>query len=312
MNISLLYQKRLKPRLLALEAQRKLVLGLTMLQIGLVMAGVLVVMHFIQHAMLLLPILVIGTAVVSYYAAINKRSYIANYKRFIVREIVKASDEGYQYRPTSFVDAHHFLASGLFPQTYDKFSGDDLITGKIGQTDFEFSEIHAQIETESRNSKGQMRARYETVFRGLFMHANFNKELGTATYVVPESRLLFDRLNHRKATATCRPVALENIEFEKHFAVMSFDQIEARYVLTPKMMEAMVDIKRSMPKNQFYFAFLGHRMYCGVKMNQTMFEPSVFRSGVNMADVTMMVKALRLIKLVITEMDLNTRIWTKS
>ncbi|WP_119394066.1 DUF3137 domain-containing protein [Salinibius halmophilus] len=311
MNISLLYQQKLKPRLLALETQRKTVMALTVLPPVLAMISLVVSVRFIEHVFIVLPVCIVAVVLVGYYQRMHKRAYVASYKHLVVREIVKAVDSSYRYYPSRHIDSHYFAASGLFPQTWDTFIGDDLVTGKIGQTDFEFSEIHAQLKREARRANGKTQVQYETVFRGLFMHADFNKNLTTATYVVPDGGLFFDKLNHRKASAQCRPVKLENLTFEEHFEVMSFDQIEARYVLTPRMMEAMVDIKRSLPNNQFYYAFLGHRMYCGVKFNQEMFEPAIFRSGVNLTDVNLMVKALRLTKLVIEEMDLNTRIWTK-
>lgn len=309
MNISLLYQTKLKPRLLALESQRKLLAWLTMLPPVVAVLSMLVALRFVEYVFVVLPVSVVGVVLLSYYQRQQLRRYKARYKYQVVREVVTAIDPSYRYQPTGHVDAHFFTACGLFPMPFDEFSGDDLITGKIGQTDFEFSEIHVQRKHERRQANGKTQVHYETLFRGLFMHADFNKNLKTATYVQPESKLL--NLNQRRASKQCRPVQLENVEFEKQFEVLAFDQIEARYVLTPRMMEAMLDIKRKFPKNQFYFAFLGHRMYCGVKFNQAMFEPAIFRSGVNMADINMMVKAFGLINVVVEEMDLNTRIWTK-
>ena len=57
-------------------------------------------------------------------------------------------------------------------------------------------------------------------------------------------------------------VTLEDVEFERYFAVYASDEITARYVLTPAMMLRMTELKKkynrdimlSFNANNFYFA----------------------------------------------------------
>ncbi len=60
-----------------------------------------------------------------------------------------------------------------------------------------------------------------------------------------------------------------------------------------------------------YFSFIGERVYCGVDFNKGLFEPRIRKSGVNFDDIEEMYHLFGLIETIITEMNLNTRIWTK-
>jgi len=105
-------------------------------------------------------------------------------------------------------------------------------------------------------------------------------------------------------------VKLENPEFESFFQVYSTDQIEARYILTPKIMESLVKIKKQF-KNDIYFSFSGTRIYMALKSDQNLFEPRFYGSIISFNDIEIMYNLFYLNKLFIKELNLNTRIWTK-
>jgi hypothetical protein len=77
------------------------------------------------------------------------------------------------YEPNSFVLEDSFNASNLFSRP-DRYKGEDLFLGKHDKTSFSFFEIHAEKEHKSKNSKS-----YTTIFRGVFMVADFNKLIKT-------------------------------------------------------------------------------------------------------------------------------------
>ncbi len=104
-------------------------------------------------------------------------------------------------------------------------------------------------------------------------------------------------------------VKLENPEFEKIFSVYGTSQQEARYIITPVMMEAMVQIYKQY-KRKMYFSFLGANVYCAIPMGKNNFEPKIWRK-VKYKDVEEMFSLFSLIEVIIREMNLNTRIWTK-
>jgi len=150
------------------------------------------------------------------------------------------------------------------------------------------------------------------LFSKQFAHADFNKEIKGRTFVLPEhASKQFSKfgmsINDGGKTEL---VKLENVEFEKIFKVYGTDQIESRYVLTPRMMEAMVNIYKQY-KKRVYFSFIGSRVYVAMSFNKDLFEPRIIKSGVRFEDMEQMNSQFNLIQTLIHEMNLNTRIWTK-
>ncbi len=152
---------------------------------------------------------------------------------------------------------------------------------------------------------------YKTVFKGLFFVAEFNKHLNHNTFVVPEkahTNLLGGETKQLEDYG--KLVKLENPLFEKHFSVYSSDQQEARYILTPKMMETIVNIYQTY-QLEVSFSFVNDKVYCAIPMHRNMFEPTI-KEGVKYRDIEEMYMLLGLIETIINEMNLNTRIWTKA
>ncbi len=242
----------------------------------------------------------------------NYFKYRKEFKEKVVAEVIKLINPDFQYNPNRHIEVNEFNASKLFSRKAERCSGDDFIQGKIDQTDFKFSEIKAQYKTTSRED-GKEKTEWHIIFRGLFFHADFNKNLEGSTFVLPDTaeKLLgkFGQ-NLQKSSHHGKLVRLENPEFEKQFAVFSGSQQEARYILTPTMMEAIVNIHKKM-KRKMYFSFTGSRVYFGLYSNKALFEPRINSSGLRFEDVEEMYLLFSLIETIIQEMNLNTRIWTK-
>jgi hypothetical protein len=117
---------------------------------------------------------------------------------------------------------------------------------------------------------GVFASRVENVasdFRGLFADAKLAKAINGSIVIFPdhlERRLdYFARsLQALKSAGDCKPVQLEDPEFERYFAVYATDEITARYILTPAMMLRMTGLRRkyrrdimlSFSADRFYFA----------------------------------------------------------
>ena len=187
--------------------------------------------------------------------------------------------------------------------------GDDLVKGRIDKTKFEFSEI--KVGQGTQNSQQSKQSYF---FRGLFFYADFNKKLKGETFVSPDKaeRLLGKMGQGLQAKSRKgQLVKLENSKFEKMYVVHSSDQTEARYILTPQMMEAMVNIREKHPLN-FHFSFVEQRVNCAIEFNKNLFEPVIWGKGLQLSDVEYFYNLLELIQTIITEMNLNLRIWTVS
>jgi uncharacterized protein DUF3137 len=319
-EVKKLFETELKARLLELEPQRLQIakpIWIVLASVGglfllLGLTGLLQTKNALIGACVAAVICFIIAAII-----ISKKYkiYRKRFKEQVVSQVVRILDPDWNYAYDSRVSESTYFGSGLFPHRVDRYNGDDRVNGKIGKTDFEMSELHTEYKTVSYDSKGHRRETWHTIFRGLFFHADFNKDIKGKTFVLPDTaQSLFGSLGQSLQAMNKSHgelIKMEDIEFEKKFVVYGSDQIEPRYILTPKMMERLTKL-RADSGHRLHLAFLGTRVYVAVSIHKALFEPRVFSSGVKFEDVSEMYKLFAMIQTIVEEMELNTRIWTKN
>ncbi|MDB4334806.1 DUF3137 domain-containing protein [bacterium] len=314
-DLRALYDEQLKDKLEALDVQRRTIKKRAILFIfGLILARIAYAL--LPNPYLQWPIsiaIALGALVLGGFTLIIYYKYRKVFKNEVVKEIIKLINPDFKYDANRHIQRGVYEKSKIFTQESDRCSGDDYISGNIEKTDFEFSELRSQYKTTTTED-GNTKTEWHNIFKGLFFHADFNKEISGETFVLPDTaEKLFGKIGQsmQKRSSRGELVKLENPEFEKEFVVYSSSQVEARYILTPTMMEAMVNIRRQL-KQKFYFSFVGSRVFCAIKIDKAMFEPRIMKTGVSFKDVEYMFTLFSLIETIIHEMNLNTRIWTKN
>ena len=214
--------------------------------------------------------------------------------RFAARTVEVALDEG-QYEPRGGIAEAEYLASGLFPRS-DEYRTGGLVSGREGATAFRFARIKAENVEIERDSKGNEHERRTTVFSGVWFVADFNKHFSSHTRVVPDTaeRVFGKGLGRwmQKAASRGKLVELESVEFEKMFAVYSDSQQDARYVLSPSLMERLTVLGKK------------HRNLRAAFFAKTASETA---EGLAASLLTSIAPYVGLVR----DLDLNTRIWTK-
>ncbi len=240
------------------------------------------------------------------------REYVGQFKVRVIRRIIKFIDPGLTYLAHGHVSREIFHSSRIFQRYPDRLQGDDLVSGRIGRTDIEFSEVHAQYRTEATDSNGRKKKRYHTIFKGLFFTAGFNKRFRGKTVVLPDTaeRLfggigsLFQSLNKSRGEL----VKLENPEFERYFVVYGDDQIESRYVLSTSLVQRILDFRKKTGR-EVHFSFVGSEVFVAVPYRRSLFEPRVFGKITGFKGIREYFADLQLALGIVEDLDLNTRIW---
>ena len=124
-----------------------------------------------------------------------------------------------------------------------------------------------QLSTRRRNGRSTT-----TLWSGIFIRFGLKKKLEKLTLVRRRStlpgaaffELAFSGLEH---------VALEDPEFEKEFECYSSDQVEARYLLTPDVMQHLKDLSRIFGDAPVQCSFSGDSAFLSIKLAQKLFEP---------------------------------------
>ncbi len=275
----------------------------------------------IINLLTLIPVGIAIIATISYYVN-RKKDWTSLFKQRVIHELVKFVNSDFTYESQNGISKEEFYMSGLFKQDIDKYSSEDLIYGKVGETDLRCSEVHAIEIRESTDSKGNRTRTEHTIFRGVFVIADFHKEFHGQTVVLPDvEQALFGRLGQffqglasKFGMTQGQLVKLEDPEFENLFKVYSSDQIEARYILSPSMMQRIVEFRKKQTHHVF-ISFFNSDMYIGVWCNRNRFEPpSLFIKPDKILKPETLreyLEDIQFIADIVEQMNLNTRIWSK-
>lgn len=251
-------------------------------------------------------IIALSTFIYKYF----RKEYAREFKLQVIKPLIGKIDEDLVYSPNLHVSKSLFNRSMLF-KFPDKFNGNDLILGEIDEVKIQFSDVHAQ--KKYKDNKG--RTRYSTIFQGLFIIAQFNKNFSGSTIVLPDfaqnsfGDLIGSWLQSKNPNRD-ELIKLDNPEFEKEFVVYSNDQIESRYILTPSLMERILEFQKK-STHDIYLSFIQDHIHIAIDYKKDLFEPTIFRTLINKQLAQEYVSSLHLAVSVVKELNLNQKLWKK-
>lgn len=224
------------------------------------------------------------------------------------------------FSPQHRVEDALIKESRLFNYQIDKIKGEDLFYGKLGLTEFKFSELTLiQIRT-STNSKGHTTRSEHTMFDGILFMADFHKEFDGVTILKTANMFNSGALGGlfapiRRAFSVFskerkHSIALENEDFNRAFHVQTTDDIKARYILSSSMMERLIQFRNKHHDN-VEVSFVHSKMYIALSAKKNYFEPKMMRP-ITTEQARAVYDDLIFLFGLVEEFDLNTRIWSKA
>ena len=227
----------------------------------------------------------------------------------MIGRIVRFCAPELHYDPRGHVDLEQIKESRLFPPSVVYVEGDVRVWGRIGETSIELSQVIVR-KFRRRGDEGPF------VFKGVFFVADFNKQFEGATLVLPDvaERLLGSlgsALQELKPARYGELVQLEAPEFEEQFVVYSTDQIEARYILSPSLVQRITEFKRKSGKG-IRLSFVRSRVHVAISSHVGLFEPRMARKLSSYEAARRYFENVQLVLGIVEDLDLNTRIWTKT
>lgn len=303
------YQHKLAAKMDELEIQRaEIYRKSTLGAVSLIIGGVLMIVIPIIGLVFMIIGVIIGI-VFSYQAYKTHKIWYRAFKEGVIRSIITHVSPQLQYFPKQKMPLAEFRHSKLFLQKAHRYHGDDFIQGKIDSTNLACSELFVQHRQQSGKN-----THYVTIFKGLFAKTDFNKHFQGETFVLPDTaEKLFGGFGRwLQSLNFARPdrVQLEDPDFEQTFAVYSTDQVEARYILTPSLMERIMNL-RQMTGQNVALSFVNNHMYLGLSSNKKLLEPSLFKKMNDPEKVREYYEDIRLVVSIVEELNLNLRIWTR-
>ena len=244
----------------------------------------------------------------SWYWWRQQKELAKTYKHIVVKRVVAALGHGLTYSPEAAFGCGDFNQMDLFVKRAEKLIAEDEIRGAKGAVGYTVFECKAtRVEGSGKNR------RTVTIFKGLVIRLEFNKNFVTHTVVVPEgdSKVLglFGESDSRGLKEIAR---MENVDFEKCFSVYCHDQQEARYLLTPKLMELLMRANDKMG-GRLRASFLDNHLYVTVPQSKDRFDVGIFDSNVKpqtiVGDLT---DVVTFAEQMVDTLERETRIWARA
>ncbi|MDD2266407.1 DUF3137 domain-containing protein [Sulfuricurvum sp.] len=239
------------------------------------------------------------------------QGYAKDFKNHIITPLIGAIDSHLSYNPDFIVSQYLFERSNLFQHSIDRYTGNDYVKGSIDGVPIEFSDIHAEYQT--RDSKG--RTQWHTLFRGLFLVAEFNKNFKSKTVILPDlaektfGNLIGGWLQSINISRG-KVIQLDDPIFEKKFVVYGDDPIEARYILSHSMMMRIVEFQKKI-SYPLFISFVQNHIHIAIGTGKNLFEPTVFKSLLDYKQAMEYLHTLRNTIGIVEELKLNEKLWSK-
>jgi hypothetical protein len=173
-----------------------------------------------------------------------------------------------------------FVVGGFAPPAFDRLRSmnlvpsfarskfEDLFSGAYKTSAFELYEGH--LEQRHTDSKG--RTRYSTVFRGQLIRMHFPREFLGVTIVRRDAGVFNVFGGGDAGGRKLERVRLVDSRLERAFEVWSTDQVEARYLLHPVMMERLLELESKLHGKRLRCAFEGGDLLVAIE-GGNLFEP---------------------------------------
>jgi hypothetical protein len=274
------YNHTIYPELLRMESRRKRLLILLGLSATLLV--VLLILDIYINIFLLTLLLSLPVGVYIFYLASRIRKFVLTFKPRIVNLILRFMNEqlvNYRelnYDSKKFIDKERFLNSGIFSTKAEFYKGEDYITGKIGEMDFELCELDVREVSPVSN-------KLQIIFKGVFLHAVFNEETEGKIILWPRSkrqyltRAIKDFTWHDGQNVDHE---ILNESFREKFTVYATEDTHVVSILSDPMQEAIVHfIEKN--KKDVYISFINKEIYAGITSDKDILEPRIFRSNLS-------------------------------
>lgn len=219
------------------------------------------------------------------------------FKNEYLKKIIQDVYQNSTYDPKNGLPMARVYRSGLLKKA-DRFHSEDLIRGSFEDVKLETCDLKLE-ERHVRHTKNGTQVYYVTYFLGRFFEFEFPKSF-KGKIVVTEGAILTWFTDLKK-------MEMESVEFNKKFKTYSNDEHNTFYVLTPHLMESLMDLERQNP-GTIACSFDGNRLTIVINNNRDTFELKLF-SEINEMSIISMKKELEVIQNIIEELRLNRNIF---
>ncbi len=276
-----------------------------------------------------------------------RKVYESRIKNKIIPTIIEKTDPHLKYYPYH-VNYETIKNSGLFKKSFfnshTELTGDDLIEGKVGTVDVEFGEICfkkeytnwfktimlfvfaiiaipfiiiKQIFSGGANDYQDdelpigLVKEIKIFYQGMYMSADFHKHFEGQVLLMPKNlENLKDKLDDYFFGTTFKKINVENPLIQEAYNVLCTNEQTAFYVLSPAIIQA-IEFLYQQEKKWPVVSFQNGNIFLTIPNSKNYFSANLKTKVKDETYFTRYIDELHSLKKMVTDFNLDTRIWTK-
>lgn len=299
------YNHTIHPELMRMEKKRHRLLFLLGMSF-LALLGIIFLQIYLQ-IMVITLVLMLPLVYYIYQVFNTYESFRSTFKPRVITLLLDFIDNDVtfnvplRYLETASISKETFKASRLFNTAAPEFSGEDYITGEMGELNFEMSELSVKEFSPVRN-------RLDDVFQGVFLHAQFRRPVqlpGGEILVLPRNRKPFLSKTIKAFTVKHgREYHPKNQRFRDEFVVFTTPDANVRGFLSDEMQQAILRYREREAKD-IYMSFIGNDIYIGVAQTKDLLEPILLQSNVSFDLINEFYTDITLLLSIVLDIDAN-------
>ena len=227
-----------------------------------------VVTIFIAASANIIPLVLIGVVATGIFVVLRskiskemKRCVSEN----VVRSVINSVFDNVFYDPFGRLSDAVIENTDLSFSSFNEISGSDYISGTYNGIGVEMSDVKLEQVTRVHTKNGTQETR-TTIFEGPWMICDFGKELSADLLLVEREGL------GKKFSKS--GIKTESEEFNKNFRIESDNEHDAFYILTPHMMEYILQMdEKGQGRTRMRF-MRGGKVHIAINSGRNSFELS--------------------------------------
>ena len=249
--------------------------------------------------------LIIISIIVLIHTHKEKKRFKKIFKEKIIRSILKVIYPSATYHHNQGISQDDYNQSQLFKSSYNIYRSEDMIKMKYRDQMIKFSEVLSQYKGRGKNQTTK------TIFRGFILKAQLPFQSRHQTIIIPDiSESFFGKAIGRffqknNIYRKEKLIQLEDVRFEKMYVVYGGDQIEARKLLTPKIMEKILRYNDKTRK-KISLSFINNHVYIAIATHHNYFEPTIWRK-IKFSDIIKLTEMLEVITEVLDILEIQKK-----
>ncbi|MEO1260415.1 MAG: DUF3137 domain-containing protein [Bacteroidota bacterium] len=272
------YNQTIHPELTRLDKQRLSMLRRIFFSL-LLMTGVAILIFMIEILVVALIAAIPFVIYISYQFR-KIRKFRADFKPRVVELILDFIDDDLlfgdlKYNAKGKITPDKFFRSNIFGAKPAIYEGEDYIEGRIGDVEFEMSELI--VEEFSK-----VRKRLDLVFRGIFVRAKFFYPLHGSLLVIPRNEMprrsealkSFVRNNGQLMDPF-----VKHKEFMDHYTVYGSKNSKVQELLPHFLMDFILEARER--TGEIQLSIFQENCYVAISNKKDILEPKIFQSNVS-------------------------------